>query len=256
MASNTYKTRAIVLRKTKLGETDLIVTVLKEDGSLGKLVAKGARKPTSSFAARLELYRTVSVLCAVGRNLDIVKEARLDGDGWPDSPELEQTLCAAPIAELLSYIAQEDLEHERLFDLASSAFAHIAASDAATGSALCGAALLKIVSLAGFKPELSHCVQCGNAVVESPGTYSVRYSLDDGGPLCESCQAQSNSVLLERDTLAWCHALLYSTFDDIASNPCSGDAAFSVLHFASQWIMVHVGKRLKSLDFMMSSGLF
>ena len=256
MAPNTYKTRAIILRKTKLGETDLIVTVLMEDGSLGKLVAKGARKPTSSFAARLELYRTVNVLCAVGRNLDIVKEARLDGDGWSGKPELEQTLCAAPIAELLSSVAQEDLVHERLFDLSGSAFAHIAASDAATGSALCGAALLKIVSLAGFKPELSCCVQCGDTVIDSTGTGAIRYSLDDGGPICESCEAQSNSVLLERNTLAWCHALLYSTFDDITSNPCSVAAAFSVLQFAGQWIMVHVGKRLKSLDIMMASGLF
>ena len=47
----TYKTLALVLRKTKLGERDLIVTLLAESGALLKCVAKGARKPGGSFAA-------------------------------------------------------------------------------------------------------------------------------------------------------------------------------------------------------------
>ena len=55
MASATYTARAIVLRKTKLGESDLIVTLLAQDGSQARAVAKGARKPSSPFAARLEL---------------------------------------------------------------------------------------------------------------------------------------------------------------------------------------------------------
>ena len=77
MASATYTARAIVLRKTKLGESDLIVTLLAQDGSQARAVAKGARKPSSPFAARLELYSSVDLLCSEGRNLDIVKEARI-----------------------------------------------------------------------------------------------------------------------------------------------------------------------------------
>ena len=52
MSQPTYPLRALVLRRTKLGESDLILTLLAADGSLAKAVAKGARKPTSSFAAR------------------------------------------------------------------------------------------------------------------------------------------------------------------------------------------------------------
>ncbi len=77
MASATYTARAIVLRKTKLGESDLIVTLLAQDGSQIRAVAKGARKPSSPFAARLELYSSVDLLCSKGRSLDIVKEARI-----------------------------------------------------------------------------------------------------------------------------------------------------------------------------------
>ena len=77
MSQPTYGARGIVLRKTKLGEGDLVVTLLSEDGSQLRAVAKGARKPTSPFASRLELYSVADALLARGRSLDIVKEARL-----------------------------------------------------------------------------------------------------------------------------------------------------------------------------------
>ncbi|MBQ3328952.1 MAG: recombination protein O N-terminal domain-containing protein, partial [Eggerthellaceae bacterium] len=64
-ASRTYKARGIVLRKTKLGEKDLIVTLLSEDGSLLRAVAKGARKPGGSLAARIDLFRVVAALLAL-----------------------------------------------------------------------------------------------------------------------------------------------------------------------------------------------
>ncbi len=56
MARGTYRCRALVVRKTKLGESDVIVTMLKEDGSLIRAVAHGARKPKNPFSTRLHLY--------------------------------------------------------------------------------------------------------------------------------------------------------------------------------------------------------
>lgn len=58
MASPTYRCNALVLKKTKLGESDLILTCLKDDGSQLRAVAKGARKPTNfRHAARSVLHR-------------------------------------------------------------------------------------------------------------------------------------------------------------------------------------------------------
>ena len=42
-----YNERCIVLKHTKLGETDAIVTMLASDGSQVRAVAKGLRKPAS-----------------------------------------------------------------------------------------------------------------------------------------------------------------------------------------------------------------
>ena len=71
-----YPLRALVLRKTKLGETDLILTLLSEDGRQVRAVAKGLRKPGSRFGGRLEPYSVVDLLLHTGRSLEVVTEAR------------------------------------------------------------------------------------------------------------------------------------------------------------------------------------
>ena len=70
-----YRAHALVLRKTKLGETDAIVTLLAEDGRELRAVAKGLRKPGSKLGGVLEPFTEVSLLLHTGRSLDVVSEA-------------------------------------------------------------------------------------------------------------------------------------------------------------------------------------
>ena len=100
MAQPTYSLRALVLRRTKLGESDLILTLLSEDGSQKRAVAKGARRPKSSFAARTEPFCVIDALCATGRSLDILKEARLVAAHDALRCNLEASAAAAPVAGL------------------------------------------------------------------------------------------------------------------------------------------------------------
>ena len=100
MGERTRNDRVVVLRKTKLGESDLILTLLSSDGSQIRAVAKGARKPKSPFSTRLELHAVSDVLIAQGRSLDIVKEARLTRASAPPSsarqpPLRSSSFCGA-----------------------------------------------------------------------------------------------------------------------------------------------------------------
>ena len=84
--SRTYRTKVLVLDKTKLKETDLILTMLDERGRQVRAVAKGARKPGGRLAARCEMFCTVDLMLAHGRSLDVVSQAEL----------MEAPLGAAP----------------------------------------------------------------------------------------------------------------------------------------------------------------
>ena len=227
MSQPTYDARAIVLRKTKLGESDLILALLAEDGSQIRAVAKGARKPASSFAARLELYSVVDLLVARGRSLDIVKEARLVESNERLRRDIEHAAGAAPIAELLDRVTQMGLENPRLFALTRTALS-----------------------------SLDACVSCGRDVEAVPESGLMALSYQEGGAVCAACRSSVETVLVPASTVAWCRALLSSTFAEIEILEADPSAAFSVLRFCQQWVSEHVGANLKSLNFLFTCGLF
>lgn len=256
MASPTYSTRAIVLRKTKLGETDLILTLLAQDGSQLRAVAKGARKPKSSFSSRLELFAVVDLLCSQGRSLDLVKEARLVEGNAALRQSVEHTSAASCMAELLAKLSQDGLENKIMFDASAVAFAELARTDAAHAPAICAAHLLKMLAANGLRPHLGSCIVCGAEADLSSPAAEAAFSFSDGGVACSECRARVETVFLSTATLQWARWFLGSTFADIAAAEADVSAAFSVLRFTQQLIAAHVGGRLKSLEFMFSCGLF
>jgi len=68
----TYQTEAIIIKKTKLGEADRILTLYTPH--LGKIqgFAKSLRRPKSKMAGHLELLTHSLVSLARGRNLDTI----------------------------------------------------------------------------------------------------------------------------------------------------------------------------------------
>ena len=255
MPERNLKLTGIVLRKTKLGESDSIVTFLLEDGSQYQAVAKGARKPQGTLSSRLELYRTADILCAQGKTLDIVREAKLVSAAQELPTTLEQTSCAAPIAELVAKVTHPGLEHRNLFALVASAFAHIGRYEGPALLWLCAASLAKVFALIGLRPELSHCVSCGETI-SLEGDGRIPFSYSDGGVLCGHCQTVGDCAPVRACELAWLHSLLYATFDEVDEFTPNVDLACSVIAFLHQWCRVHASVQLKSVDFLLTAGIF
>ena len=69
-----YRDQGVVLRTIKLGEADRIVTILAQGHGKVRAVAKGIRKSTSRFGARLEQTSHVALQCYRGRELDVVTQ--------------------------------------------------------------------------------------------------------------------------------------------------------------------------------------
>lgn len=251
----TYGARVIVLRKTKLGESDLVLTMLAEDGSQLRAVAKGARKPASSFASRLELYAVADVLLARGRSLDVVKEARLVEGNERLRLDMEHAACAAPMAELLDRATHTGLENPRLFALTRTALAALGRARPQQAPAMCAAHLVKALALLGLRPSFALCARCGAEVARRDGG-DARVSFREGGVLCADCASLVEARVVPQSALAWCEALLGSTFSQIEDLKPDLSASFSVLRFCQEWTKEHVGFNLKSLNFLFTCGLF
>lgn len=254
MASPSYSFRGLVLRKTKLGEADLIVNLLKSDGSRMEVVAKGARKPSSTFASRMELYAVVDGLCATGRHLDILQEVRLVEGNEALRFDIAKSTAAAPLVELLYIATQHDLENPRLFDASCAALHTMAGASEEAALAISAAHLLKTLAFIGFRPQLDTCIFCGrNLAADNRGL--VDFAFSDGGAVCPSCRSLAETQAVDWESLLWARYLLTSTFAAIVDEHPDTNGSFGVLRLCQQLIREHVGVKLKSLEFLFTSGL-
>ncbi len=257
MASATYSAQVLVLRKTKLGETDLIVTLLAQDGRQIKAVAKGARKPSSSFAGRLEVFCESDVLLVQGKSLDVVKEARLSNPHRGVREDMEHAAAAACVVDLMARLSQPGLASPKLYPLTSSALSSMEGARVETALALAVAHMLKAFAFAGFRPSFTRCVVCGSPIELAAASCSqVSFSAAEGGAACKGCLLFSDAHHAPADVLAHADHLLHATFADIAAAQESLRLTFEVLHLCQTWVREHVGTRLKSLDFLFTCGLF
>lgn len=248
MAAKTYRDRVVVLRKTRLREADLVLTLLAEDGRQVRAVAKGALKPGGSFASRLELYSEADVLLVEGKSLDIVKEARLVDAHAPLRFDYGRSVCAAPMAELLAIATQDELPVDRLFPMTQAAFSALESAEGLQAPLVMAAFLLKAASLLGFRPSLAQCVECGQPrPMGAPWGFS--HSL--GGVLCPDCAPARMPDGVAPATADWANALIHATFAQVLEMRADAATVDAVARFAQSWLQAHVGS-LRSLPFALS----
>mgnify|MGYP001179304742 CR=1 FL=1 len=180
--SRLYRDDAVVLRTQKLGEADRIVTLFTRRHGRVRAVAKGARKTTSRFGARLEPFGHVDVQLAEGRSLHIVNQVEgiaLHGAIAGDYPRYT---AASAIVETAERLTPE--EHEpalRLFLLTLGALRVLNDGSHPSGLVL-DAYLLRAMGLAGWAPALTECAVCG-----APGPHGG-FSIPAGGAVCPRCR--------------------------------------------------------------------
>ena len=245
MAARTYPERVIVLRKTRLREADLILTLLAEDGRQVRAVAKGALKPTGSFASRLELYSCADVLLVEGRSLDIVKEAKLVDAHAMLRFDYNRSICAAPMAELLALATQDELPVARLFPMTQAALSCLEQSEERILPLVMCAYLLKAASILGFRPSLANCAECGTARQRG---MQWSFSYVAGGVVCPECPASYAAKPVPASIVDWADALIHATFDQVAAFAPDNQTLEGVLAFTQSWLQEHIGD-LRSLSF-------
>jgi len=177
-----YRDDAVVLRVQKLGEADRIVTLLTRRHGRVRAVAKGVRKTTSRFGARLEPFGHVDVQLAEGRSLHSVRQVEgisLHGSIPGDYPRYT---AASAVVETAERLTPE--EHEpalRLFLLTLGALRALATDEHPSGLVL-DAYLLRAMGIAGWAPAVTECAVCGVA-----GPHRA-FSVPAGGAVCQRCR--------------------------------------------------------------------
>lgn len=245
MASRTIDVHGIVIGKTKLGEADLIIRMLAEDGSRVEAIAKGARKPQGSLSAKVELFNEIEGLLSEGRGLGILKECRLVKGAPTESRDPAIMAAAASMAEFAAKTSQVELAVPRFFDLLRTGLDSLEGVSAPTAAALTAALVLKGASILGTRPQLRGCAVCGQEAVAKQGRMLV--SLADGGVVCSDCAAVGEARAIPESIILWADHLIKTPFGAIAAETIDSALAFELLGFASEWSAFQLGASMRSV---------
>lgn len=152
-----FRTQAIILKRRDFGEADRILTIFTPDRGKLDVIAKGARKPTSTKTGHVELFTRTDMLIHKGRDLDIVSQAEMNMPYMGVREDLVRGAYASYIAELLDrFTGEADEGYEELFELMDDTLDRLCTdNDPRLAVRYFEVQLLDLV---GFRPELSECV--------------------------------------------------------------------------------------------------
>lgn len=175
-----YREEAIILRTHKLGEVDRILTMLTKSRGQVRAVAKGVRKTTSRYGAKLEPFMVVDLQLFEGRNLDTVSQVEtLAGYGGQIIGDYASYTAASVIVETAERLTRET-SNETHYLLLQGALRALATRQFPTGLIM-DAYLLRSLAVSGWKPNFETCGICASA--ESLSGFNVH----SGEAFCINC---------------------------------------------------------------------
>ena len=232
-----YRDEVVVLRTHKLGEADRIVTMLSKSHGKIRAVAKGVRRTSSKFGARLEPFMVADVQLYEGRSLDTITQAEsLASYGNEISADYARFTAATAMVETADRLTETEQSPQQ-YTLLLGALRSMARAEHSPGLTL-DSYLLRALSLAGWAPSFADCSRCG---LVGPHQFVV---VQLGGAVCNSC-APPGTPRIDAEAIGVLAALLEGDWDaaDQAADRSRAQASGIVAAYV-QW---HLERGLRSL---------
>ncbi len=196
--SSIEKTEAVVLRSIPFRETSKIVTFYTRRFGRLSTIVKGARRSPGRFGSSLEpmSHNLIIVYKKEGRELQTLSQSDRISSFRRLTEDLDRMAAGMSMIELVWLVTREEEENEALFSLLTGSLA--AADDATKNpSSVLYLFEVRLAKILGFQPFFNRCAGCGKTLAQGNLTGAlIRFHLDRGGALCESCPPEGGHIVL------------------------------------------------------------
>ena len=185
--SRNYQAQGIVLKQSKFGESDKLITLYTQEFGKLRAIAKGACRPKSKLGGNVEPLTYSLMLLARGRNLDIITQAQTINGFLTLKSDLWRMARGLYILELTDAFTVDGSENRPLFDLLLAVLTRLNDPDS-DEPALLRYFELHLLDRVGYRPQLRRCVTCDLPLKPVVNFFSPA----KGGMLCSSCESEQN----------------------------------------------------------------
>ena len=205
-------TEGLVVSEQAVGEYDKLITVLTKKEGLIRAFVRSARnvKNKNSIGSQMLCYS--DFLIYKGRDKYIITETVPQNLFFDLRNDIEKLALSQYFCELaILLVPQGEFSDEPLRLLLNSFYYLI--NKTIPAKILKSIVEIKMISIAGFMPDLVCCKKCGNYISDS-----MYFSLKNGNLVCSDCfknHKDSTAILLNKGAVAAFRHIIYSEFNKI-----------------------------------------
>ncbi|MBN1153748.1 DNA repair protein RecO [candidate division KSB1 bacterium] len=245
------KTKAIVLKSQKLGETSKIITLYSDDFGKIKVVAKGARSLKSRFMGSLEDINYISVVFYYkeNRDLHLINQADIIEPFKQIKSDLVKYALASLACEMMIRSQIEGHPNKSLFKLLLNYLYELCTVSEQSEIYFFWFQLNFLINN-GFKPKIDKCLHCSKSY-SLDETYYFSYAR--GGYVCQECDAEDITKLeISGRSLKFLSELDDLNYIKSLSEPVPSNIVRETSLVLYRLMQYHVSglERLSSLEFL------
>ena len=176
-----------VLRVYDFAESDLIVTLFTEEWGKRTAIAKGARRFKSRLGGVFDLLNRVEVVFYAKAKLDLISQGALVREYSHTKGSLDTAMIALSVGKLLDRLLPPHQREQAPYTIFAQ-FLDLLEEGIPRWEQTAVAAMLKIVSVLGHRPQFTACVRCGS----THGPF--RFVPSRGGIVCAKCEQRGIDI--------------------------------------------------------------
>lgn len=230
MIEETYRIKAIVLRRQPFREHDLLITAYSPEKGKQSLVARGARKFRSKIAAHVEPFCFIDCMVVRGKAYDYIGSALSSDCLAGIKSDFDKIEAASRVCRFFDSAIKEGQPDIGLFIELRDILALIGGTQSAADVILwADLSIFRLLSRTGYEPELRRCVFCGS----KPASVGMVLDQKKNGIACQHCAGQAKGLTISENAvklLRLANELEISRFRNLKINP---DLALEISHITT-----------------------
>jgi DNA repair protein RecO (recombination protein O) len=236
-----YKTEAILLAVRDWDYADRMVTLFSREYGKVTAIAYGARRPRSRFAGAVQPFVHADVELTSGKTVESLRTCDIKHSYRELRENLDNMAYAAFLAELAGELWPEREAEPAAFDLLLLAFGVMGSRNPRLTALACA---LQMLVLAGFRPEFSQCVVCGQ-----PLSFPAYFDSHAGGSVCAGC-TKPHYWEFSQEVHQFMERLLQLDWREPGHFSVVGSVLLQTERLLADFITYRLDKPLKSMSFI------
>ncbi len=236
-----FKKQGLIISKTRIRATSLIVRAFCEDGTIVSLLFKGALSShkgdsTSKYLlpyALLEFiyYEKETRQVQTASTVSIIEDfpaARMD---------YETQLVGAKFLKRATSLIKQGQAYPEIFDITLALFRNWQRSKKVPDDTIWAGFLLKILTFAGFSPAIDRCAICQGQLSER----NLAFSPSAGGIVCGKCQKPDDSIPISKNIFKTLQYLLGNPFPKYDKANITPQEQAKIKELMEKFWLYHIG---------------